>query len=82
MSRIYHKCHFCGGEVVERKTTIDYRWGKELVAIIENVPVGVCQACGEQYFKAEVVKEMEKLANSKEKPKKVLQVPLRELMIA
>jgi len=82
MTRIYHKCHFCGGEVVEKKITVDYRWGEKLLAIIENVPVGVCQVCGEQYFKAEVVKEMEKLANSKEKPKKVLEVPLRELMVA
>jgi len=82
MARIYHKCHFCGGEVVERRVTVDYRWGEKLLAIIENVPVGVCQVCGEQYFKSEVVKEMEKLANSKEKPKKVLEVPLRELTVA
>ena len=82
MARIYHKCHFCGGEVVERRVTVDYRWGEKLLAIIENVPVGVCQVCGEQYFKSEVVKEMEKLANSKEKPKKVFEVPLRELTVA
>ena len=82
MARMYHKCHFCGGEVVEKKVTVDYRWGDKLLTIIENVPVGVCQACGEQYFKAKVVKEMEKLANSKEKPKAVLEVPLKELMVA
>ena len=82
MSRIYHKCHFCGGEVLEKRVTVDYRWGEELVAIIENVPAGVCQACGEQYFKAAVIKEMERLACSEEKPKDVLQIPLRELTVA
>jgi len=82
MSRVYHRCHFCGGEVEERRITVDYRWGEQLVAIIENVPVGVCQVCGEQYFKAEVVKEMEKLARSPEKPSRTLQVPLRELTVA
>ena len=82
MSRIYHKCHFCGGEVLEKRVTVDYRWGEELVAIIENVPAGVCQICGEQYFKAEVIKEMERLASSEEKPKDVLQIPLRELTVA
>jgi YgiT-type zinc finger domain-containing protein len=79
MARIYHKCHFCGAEVEEKRITVDYRWGDELVAMIENVPVGVCQVCGEQYFKAEVVREMERLVSSNEKPKKVLQVPLKEL---
>ena len=79
MSRVYHRCHFCGGEVEERRITVDYRWGEQLVVVIENVPAGVCQVCGEQYFKAEVVKEMEKLASSQEKPVRTLQVPLREL---
>ncbi len=82
MTRIYHKCHFCGGEVLEKRITIDYRWGDKLMAIIENVPAGVCQVCGEQYFKAEVVKEMERIATSEETPKRMLQVPLRELTVA
>ena len=82
MTRTYHKCHFCGGEVVEEKITTDYRWGEDLIAIIENVPTGVCQNCGEQYLKAEIVKEMEKLAHSKEKPKRMIEVPLKELRMA
>jgi len=81
MTRIYHKCHFCGGEVLEKRITIDYRWGDKLMAIIENVPAGVCQICGEQYFKAEVVKEMERIATSEETPKRMLQVPLKELTV-
>ena len=81
MSRVYHKCHFCGGEVLEERLIIDYRWGEELMAIIENVPVGVCQICGEQYLKAEIVKEMERLAYSQEKPKKMVEVPLREIVL-
>ena len=81
MTRIYHKCHFCGGEVLEKRITIDYRWGDKLMAIIENVPAGVCQICGEQYFKAEVVKEMERIASSGGTPKRMLQVPLRELTV-
>jgi len=81
MTRIYHKCHFCGGEVLEKRITIDYRWGDKLMAIIENVPAGVCQVCGEQYFKAEVVKEMERIATSEERPKRMLQVPLKELTV-
>ncbi len=82
MRRIYHKCYFCGGEVLEKRITVDYRWGDELIAVIKNVPAGVCQVCGEQYFKADIVKEMERSVHSKKKPKKIIQVPLRELTVA
>ena len=43
MAGTYHKCHFCGGEVLEKRITTDYRWGEGLIALIENVPTGVCQ---------------------------------------
>ncbi len=56
--------------------------GGQLIAIIDNVPAGVCQNCGEKYFKAEIVKEMEKLAHSKEVPVKTIEVPLREMIPA
>lgn len=79
VSRAYHQCHFCGGEVAEERVTVDYRWGVGLLVVIRNVPAGVCQVCGEQYFKAEVVKEMEKLAHSQEEADEFLQIPVREL---
>ena len=56
MNRRYNKCHFCGGTVAEQRVVVDYRWGAELLAIIEDVPAGVCETCGERYFKAAVVK--------------------------
>jgi hypothetical protein len=56
--------------------------GRGMIALIENVPTGVCQVCGEQYLKAEIVKEMERLAHSRENPKKLIQVPLKELAVA
>ncbi len=81
VKRTYHQCHFCSGQVSEQKVTVDYRWGEELVTVIKNVPAGVCEVCGEKYFKADVVKAMEKTARSRSKPKEVLQVPVRELKV-
>ena len=82
MGRRYPKCHFCGGRVAEQRITVDYRWGDELVAILKNVPAGVCDVCGEQYFKAQVVKAMEREARSRTKPKEMQTVPVRELKVA
>ena len=36
--------------------------------VIEDVPAGVCQQCGEKYFEAAVYKVMEELAASQIKP--------------
>jgi YgiT-type zinc finger domain-containing protein len=56
-------CYFCKGKIVEQVTSVDFWWGDDL-KIIENVPAGVCQQCGEKYFSPEVYKEMERLAKS------------------
>jgi len=82
MEREYHRCHFCGGDVHEERVTVDYRWGQDTLVVIRNVPAGVCQACGEQYLKADVVRELERAAQSSEEPERVLQVPLRKLRVA
>jgi len=82
MRRSYHKCRFCGGKVSQQTVTVDYRWGEELVTVIKNVPAGVCEVCGEQYFKAQVVKAMERVARSKKRPKETLKIPVRELRVA
>jgi YgiT-type zinc finger domain-containing protein len=82
MARVYHKCHFCGGKVSEKKITVDYRWGAELVTIIKNVPAGVCEVCGEEYLKGPIVKAMERLVRSKSRPKELIKVPVRELKVA
>ncbi len=82
MARFYHKCHFCGGKGREKKVTVDYRWGEDLVTVFKNVPAGVCQVCGEQYYKAEIVKEMKGQQNLKEKSRNLFAAPVRELHVA
>ena len=82
MKRTYNDCHFCGGQVSEQRITVDYRWGEDLITVIKDVPAGVCEVCGEQYFKAKIVKAMEKTAHSRNRPKEVLQIPVRELKVA
>ena len=75
MSRVYHKCHFCGGKVSEIKITVDYRWRAELVTIIKNVPAGVCEVCGEEYFKGSVVKEWSSWPDPRRGPRSCSRFP-------
>ena len=62
----YDDCTFCGGRVQERLVTKACWWGDQLVAIVENVPAGVCDQCGERYYKAQVLKEIEAMLSKKE----------------
>jgi YgiT-type zinc finger domain-containing protein len=61
------ECYFCKGKVEQQKVNVDFRWGRKL-KVIEKVPAGVCQQCGEKYFQAAVYKAMERLATSRAKP--------------
>lgn len=82
MARRYHPCLFCKGTVKEEKVTVDYRWGEDFIVVLKDVPAGVCEVCGEQYFKAEVVKAMEKAAQIRTKARKTIQIPVRKLQVA
>lgn len=66
-------CYFCKGTVVSQSTSVDFWWGEEL-KIIENVPAGVCQQCGEKYFDSHVYRAMERLAQGTGSPIRRLSV--------
>ena len=55
----YADCTFCGGRVTEKHVQKACWWGDKLMAIIDNVPAGVCEQCGERYYKASILKEIE-----------------------
>ena len=76
MSHKYGDCSLCGGKVIEKNVSVDYRSGKELI-IFEHVPAGVCQQCGEKYYTAKVAKVLEQMAMDKSSPGKVIAVPVK-----
>lgn len=66
-----NKCYFCGGKTRIKNTTVDFRWGDKLV-VVENVPVEICEQCGERYYSAEVSKKLDELVLNKKQVKKSL----------
>ena len=61
-------CDICRREGARvRKVTRTYGKGKNLL-VIENVPVVVCQDCGESYLTADTLHEIERI---KQKRKRV-----------
>ncbi len=56
-------CIYCGGQVGERTGTREVRWKGDLY-VIEQVPMGVCNQCGERFVKPEVAKAIDRLLAS------------------
>lgn len=78
--KIMHKygdCSFCGGEVINGRVELDYRYRGELF-IFQDVPSGVCQQCGEKYLIGKVSKEIERRIKEKSKWSKTINVPVNK----
>lgn len=58
-----------------------YRW-QDKIYIFEDVPAQVCRQCGERYFDARTIEEMERIVLTKTKPTRILQVPVFSLKAA
>ena len=71
-----YQCEYCDGTVEERIVTEDFRHKGELV-ILHNVPVGVCNRCKTRYYNAKVIKQLEQIAQEKDKLP-TLSVPVGE----
>jgi len=75
-------CNFCGNKNFrEKHVQYIYRHDTQLL-IVNNVPCEECEYCGEQYFKAEVLKKIEKsfgeIILSGKAAKKEIKVPVED----
>lgn len=74
----YDDCSYCGGRVAERNVKKTCFWGEELTAIIDNVPAGVCEQCGEKYYKAVVLKSVEKILKERSALVDRIEIPVAD----
>ena len=75
-------CNFCGNKNFRiRKVQYIYRHDGKFL-IVNDVPCEECEYCGEQYFKADVLKKIEndfmEIHSIGRKPKHVIQIPVEE----
>jgi len=76
--KTYDDCNYCGGKVTEKLVPKDCWWGDKLIAVINHVPAGVCEQCGEKYFRANVLKKVESLLKEKKKLNRKVCIPVGE----
>lgn len=77
-------CSFCGNKNFREKSVqYIYRHDDQLL-VVNSVPCEECEYCGEQYYRAEVLKKIEKdfqdIYLSHKKPEREVKVPVEEFM--
>jgi YgiT-type zinc finger domain-containing protein len=69
-------CEYCHGVVRERIVEREVFRHKNGLVILENVPIGVCDKCGEHYHSAEVLRKVHNIATGRTKPSRRVAVPI------
>ena len=73
----YHSCEYCGSRVKEQRIRVDHRW-KGVLVVVEKVPVGVCTGCGERYYDASVLRQLDQIAHGKVGTVRLIKVPVTD----
>jgi YgiT-type zinc finger domain-containing protein len=73
----YGECHVCGGKVREQLVKQEF-WLKDQLVIVDDLPAGVCEQCGEKVVNAEVSQHVDSLLRNERQFEKapVLLVPV------
>jgi len=67
------KCEFCNSETTRKKVRKSH-WFKGSLYIVEDVVAQVCKECGERYFHAKTLDEIDKKISGKHEIKELLSV--------
>lgn len=76
-------CEYCNAPIESGdKLVTVYRHRKGRHFIFERVPARVCARCGERYFSAKVVREMDRLMQKRSQPGPTVSVPVIAMKLA
>ena len=78
MPKKYADCSYCGGLIEEQVRTYDTRRNGRLV-LVEGVPIGICNQCGEGYLLAEVAEQIDLVIEQKSQPDRLESTPVFSL---
>ena len=60
-----YRCEYCDGTVREKVVEREAFKYEDRFIILEDVPIGMCDRCGNHYYNARIVKVVEALATGK-----------------
>ena len=69
------ECEYCGGVIELKKVTVEH-WHDGKLVIIKDVPVGVCKTCGERYYEAATLEQLDAMAERSDSAPERISVPV------
>ncbi len=74
-----YRCEYCQGTVRPRTVEREAFKHKSGFIILENVPIGVCDLCGNRYYSADVLHAVHEIATGIKAPERTEEVPVAHL---
>jgi YgiT-type zinc finger domain-containing protein len=71
-----YRCEYCEGIVQQKQVASEAFKHKTGFVILEKVEIGVCDECGNRYYSAETLKQVDAIATGKIAPERTEQVPV------
>ena len=69
------ECEHCTGAIQTKNVTVEH-WYEGTLVIIKDVPVGVCGKCGERYYEAATLEQLDAIAQESESVQERISVPV------
>ena len=82
MEQYGYRCDYCAGTVRPRHVAREAFKHKNGFVILENIEIGVCDACGNRYYSAELLHLVHEIASGKRKVERTDAVPVLHLAAA
>ena len=71
-----YRCEYCEGMVQEKRVEREAFKHRTGFVILEDVVIGVCDQCGNRYYSADTLKQVQGIATGKIPPENTEPVPV------
>lgn len=74
-----YKCEYCKGTVREKKIAREAFKHKNGFVILEDLTIGICDACGNRYYSADIIHAVHEIAAGQKMPERNDMIPVAHL---
>jgi YgiT-type zinc finger domain-containing protein len=74
-----YRCEYCEGTVRPKKVEREAFKHKKGFIILEDVVIGVCDACGSRYYSADILHAVNDIANGTKPFERIEKIPVAHL---
>jgi len=77
-----HRCEYCTGTVRPQRVEREVFKHAHGFVILEQVTIGVCDGCGNRYYTADLLHQVEEIAAGRLPPERIESIPVSRAQAA